>query len=181
MDHLLMFSGIALIVVILIGLVIRWRKVSAKMRQDREQIDRKIKEDALDRALSNGPLPKASVRPQAPVEIHYDSKPKKESGSMLRLTEQAESVCKEYLFQCTATIYIGEEYGRAAVFEGRGAGTLYCELFPHEDGMYVRLCGKAECRLLRGRQIAALTPNAIQLRSKDKIETQTGVFLVEFI
>lgn len=181
MDHLVMYSSIALIIVILNALVIRWRKVSAKAKQDREQIDRKMKEDALDRVLSNGPRPKTSVRPQTPAEVHYDGKPQKKSGSMLRLTEQAESVRKEYLFQCTAIIYIGEEYGHSAVFENRGTGTLYCELFPHGDGMYVRLCGKAECRLMRGKQIAPLTLNAIRLRSKDKIETKTGVFLVEFI
>lgn len=181
MDHLVILAIFFAIVLIIIGLLIRWRTVSTKSKQDREQIDRKLKEDALDRALSNALHQDARSQAKTPVEIHYNSTLQKESDSMLRLTEQAESVSKEYLFQKNSIIYIGEEYGRSAIFQDRGKGTLYCELFPHQDGVYVRLCGKAECRLIRGKQTAPLTSTAIRLRSKDKIETRTGVFLVEFI
>lgn len=170
----------ALLVAGMVGFLIRWRRAASKAKQDKEQIERKLKEDALDRALSNGPRSKIEV--QSPVEIHYTSgSSQKERGSMLRLTEQAETVSKEYLFQQSATIYIGEEYGRSAVFQKQGKGTLYCELFPHQDATYVRLCGRGECRLIRKKQTAPVTSKAIRLRSGDKIETQTGVFLVEFI
>ena len=170
----------ALLAAVIVGLLVRWRRTASKAKQDKEQIERKLKEDALDRALSNGPRPKAQV--QAPVGIHYTSGGlQKESESMLRLTEQAESVSKEYLFQRASTIYIGEEYGRSAVFQERGRGTLYCELFPYQDATYVRLCGRGECRLIRKKQTAPVTPKAIRLRSGDRLETRTGVFLVEFI
>ena len=142
-------------------------------------IDRKLKEDALDRALSNGA--RRNSGSQTPVEVRYSSHPQREGGSMLRLTDQAESVKKEYLFQKTDVLYIGEEYGRSAVFREQGRNKLYCELFPYQDGVYVRLCGRAECRLIRGRQTAPLTETPIRLRSGDKIEVQTGVFLVELL
>lgn len=156
-----------------------WRKRALRARQNQEQINQKLKEDALDRALSNGA--RQSGAAQAPVEIHYSANTQGESGAMLRLTEQAESVTKEYLFQRTEVVYVGEEYGRSAVFRKQGQNKLHCELFPYQGGTYVRLCGKAECRLIRGKQAARITSKAIQLRNKDKIETRTGIFLVELI
>lgn len=178
MNHLIVPIVIA---IVLLLFLVRWYRANAKTREDREQIDRKLKEDALDRALSNGRYGNRRFQAQTPVEIHYSSHAKKDKSAMFRLTEQAESVTKEYLFSRSEMVYIGEEYGRAAVFQQRGGGILYCELFPHQSDIYVRLCGKAECRLLRGRQTAPLTEKAIRLRTGDRIETQTGVFLVEFI
>lgn len=178
-------SIISLVVGIVIAVafifLLRWRKSITKARQDQEQIDRKLKEDALDRALSNGPRRSGTARSQAPVEIHYNSVAKKESGSMFRLTELAETVTKEYLFSKTDIIYIGEEYGQAAVFQEKGTNRLYCELFPHGGSVYIRLCGKSEARLIRRKQTAPLSENAIQLCSVDRIETQTGIFLFELI
>lgn len=156
-----------------------WRRSTRRAKQDREQIDRKLKEDALDRALSNGARQSGSA--QTPVEVRYSANTQRESSSMLRLTEQAESVTKEYLFQRAEIVYVGEEYGHSAVFRKQGQNKLHCELFPYQGGTYVRLCGKAECRLIRGKQTARITSKAIRLRSGDKIETQAGVFLVELI
>lgn len=177
---ILIVAGAVLAAVVLF-LLTRWRKAAVRKKQNQEQIDRKLKEDTLDRALSNGPRPNRQSQSQAPVEVHYKSKTQRESGTMLRLTEQAESVTKEYLFQRTDTIYIGEEYGHAAIFQDRTGQQLCCELFPYEGDVYVRLCGKTEGRLIRGRQTAPLTTKAIRLRSGDRIETRTGVFLVELI
>lgn len=84
---------------------------------------------------------------------------------MFRLTELAETVTKEYLFSKTDIIYIGEEYGQAAVFQEKGTNRLYCELFPHGGSVYIRLCGKSEARLIRRKQTAPLSENAIQLCS----------------
>lgn len=156
-----------------------WRKSAARSKQNQEQIERKQKEDALDRALSNGA--RRSDSAQVPMEVHYSADTQRESGSMLRLTEQAESVTKEYLFRRTEIFYVGEEYGHAAVFRERGQNKLHCEFFPYQNGTYVRLCGRAECRLIRGKQTARITSKAICLRTRDKIETQAGVFLVELI
>lgn len=158
-----------------------WRKAALKKKQDQDQIDRKMKEEALDRALANGPRQSAAIRAQAPVVVHYNSRPKKETGTMLRLTEQAGAVTKEYLFRRTESIYIGEEYGCAVVFQGQGKGTLYCKLFPYGDGVYVCLCGRAKSSLVRGKQTMPLTSKAVRLHSGDRIETRTGSFLIEFI
>lgn len=181
MNHLLIPAAAAIAAVALAVFLIRWRRTAVKSKQNREQIDRKIKEDALDRALSNGPRQRGKAQSQAPVGIYYNSTPKRENGEMLRLTEQGESVTKEYLFQRTDVIYIGEEYGRSAVFQERGRGKLHCELFPHDGSVYVRLHGRSEGRLIRGKKTAPLTTTAVRLHSGDRIETKTGIYLVEFI
>lgn len=157
-----------------------WRTRAKRAKLNREQVDRKLKEDALDRALSNGP--RRSPQAQAPVEVRYSAGARREGGAMLRLTELAETTSKEYLFQRGDTLFLGEEYGRAAVFRERGWNKVDCEIFPYQGEVYVRFCGKGgECRLIRGKQRAYLTDKAVCLRSGDKVETQAGVFLVEFI
>lgn len=180
MPYIYIVAGCALAVILIIVLIC-WRRAVAKKKLDQEQMDRKIKEEALDRALSNRRHLGKSPQAQAPMEVHYKSEPRKGMGTMLRLTEQAESMTKEYLFQQNETILLGEEYGRAAVFQRKGKNRVFCELFPYEDGIYVRRSGKAEGRLIRGKKAAPLTGEGIRLRSGDRIETQAGVFLVEFI
>lgn len=181
MDRLLIPAAAAITAAVVLILLIRWRRAASKSKQNREQIDRKIKEDALDRALSNKTRRSGPAQSKAPIGVYYNNTQKTESGRMLRLTEQGESVTKEYLFQRTDIIYIGEEYGRSAVFQEQGRGRLHCELFPHDGSVYVRLHGRSECRLIRGKKTAPLTAAAIRLRHGDRIETKTGVFLVEFI
>lgn len=170
---------VALLAAVAIIALACWRKAAAKAKQDREQADRKRKEDALDRALSNASRPSGSA--QVPMQVHYSAHAQKTGGAMLRLTEQAESVTKEYLFQQAEVFYIGEEYGRAAVFREAGRNTVHCELFPYQGGTYVRLCGSAACRLIRGKETAHITEKAIRLRTGDRIETKAGVFLVEIL
>lgn len=179
MQKYILPAASVLFVAVICVILLCWRKSAMRAKQNQEQVNLKLKEDALDRALSNGA--KQSGAAQIPVGIHYFANTQKESGSMIRLTEQAESVAKEYLFRRTEVIYVGEEYGRPAVFREQGQNKLHCELFPYQSGVYVRLCGKAECRLIRGKQAARITSKAIQLRNKDRIETPTSVFLVELI
>lgn len=170
------------ITAILIALAVAlffWRRARNGAAQNREQAERKRQEDALDRALSNGV--RRSDSAQVPMEVHYSVNIRKESEPLFRLTEQTDSVTKEYLFQRTELVYVGKEYGHSAVFRERGQNKIHCELFPYQDGIYVRLCGKAECRLIQGKQTARITSKAMRLRSGDKIETQNGVFLVELI
>ena len=180
MKHAVIIAALAVLAVIAAALFF-WRKKARKRKQDQEQIDRKMKEEALDRALANGPHRSADIRAQVPVEVHYSSRTEKETGGMLRLTEQSGAVTKEYLFRQTERICIGEEYDGAVVFRGQGKGRLYCELFPYRDGVCVRLCGGLPCSLVRGKRRMPLASKAVRLHSGDRIETRTGSFLIEFI
>lgn len=158
-----------------------WRKKARKKKQNQEKIDRKMKEEALDRALANGPHQNTAIRAQVPIEVHYSNRHEKGTSAMLRLTEQAGAITKEYLFRQTERICIGAEYDGSVVFRGQGKGKLYCELFPYQDGVYVRLCGGLACSLVREKRQVPLASKAIRLHSGDRIETRTGSFLVEFI
>lgn len=160
--------------------LIRWRRSVKRAKQNREQIDRKLKEDALDRALSNGPRQNSQAK--APVEVRYSVRTQAESSSMIRLTALTESTSKEYLFRRTEAVFLGEEYGRPAVFRERGRNQVDCEIFPHEGALYIHACGKKrDSRLQRGKQKTSLTEKSICLRNGDKIEIHSGTFLVELI
>ena len=181
-QYLFIFGGI-IIAAVVVRLLFRWRRTASQRARDREQIDRKFKEDALDRALSNQRAGggSSSSRAETPVEIRYKNSAKAETGTMVRLTELSESMSKEYLFQMSETIYLGEEFERAAVFKEKASSKIFCELFPYNSGFFVRKRGNAQCRLLRGKQSTGLTSESVRLHSGDRIETQAGVFLVEFI
>lgn len=168
-------------VLVLVFWLARRRKASQKAKRDLEKIDRKLKEDALDRALSNQRVTRKGVtnQTQAPAEVHYTSRAAQETGNILRVTEQAESVTKEYLFQRTEMVFLGEEYGRAAVFCSGTGNKVYCELFPYQNSVCVRAAAEGTSRLLRGKQAVPLTSKAVRLRSGDRIETKAGLFLIE--
>lgn len=180
-QHLLLSIAVIILVTIILIILTQCRKTSVKARKIREQIDRKLKEDDLDRVLSNGPQKGNKVQAETPVKVHYTSNPYKKGRSMLRLVDQAGYIEKEYIFLRTDILYIGEEYGHSVIFREQSGNQVYCELFPHQDSVYVRLCGKAKCRLIRGKQSVSLTSNAVRLHNGDKIETQAGVFLVELL
>lgn len=93
------------ITAILIALAVAlffWRRARNGAAQNREQAERKRQEDALDRALSNGV--RRSDSAQVLMEVHYSVNIRKESEPLFRLTEQTDSVTKEYLFQRTELV-----------------------------------------------------------------------------
>ena len=160
-----------------------WRRRRAKRKLDKEQMDRKIREDALDRALSNRLHHSRSSEAQTPFEVRYSGE--RTGGKdveMLRLTEQSESMTKEYLFRMENVIFLGEEHGHAAIFYQRDkAHTIYCEIFPNDGAAYIRACKTAGGQLVRGKKKAGLDTKGIKLCSGDFIEMKCGTFLVEFI
>lgn len=175
------FAVAVILTVLAVVLLARWRKLAAKARQNQEQINRKLRESDLDQALSNGVSYSDTAQAQVPVEIHYASKGRTENRAMLRLTEQTASVTKAYLFQRNETFFLGEEYGRAAVFREQGKNAVCCEVFSYQGNVYARRSGRDVCRLLRGKKTMPLTEKAFLLRSGDRLATRTGVFLVEMI
>lgn len=165
-----------------VAAVVIWRRRSIQKKQNQEQMQRKTLEDTLNRALSNDQHPQQAHHAQAPMQVHYSGGEHGGKGQkMIRLTEKAESVTKEYLFHEGERVFLGEEYGRAAVFQERAGHLVYCELFPHGGSCYVRQCGTAVGRLIRGKQKTQLGPEGIRLCSGDIIEHEKGVFYLEFI
>jgi len=175
--------GAVLCVIALCILLIFWRRRNTKRREDKEKIDRKVREDELDRALSNKLHHSRSTQAVTPFEYRYHGR--QEAGrevEMLRLTEQSESVTKEYLARKDGLLYLGEDLGRAAVFYQKdGSHVIDCEIFPSDGAVYVRRCGTSGVQLVRGRHRTPLNATGIKVASGDLIEIRSGTFLIEFL
>lgn len=171
----------ALAVTLILSFVIFKRKRRKKL-MDQEQMGRKAREDILDRALSNQLHRTVQHASQTPLETHYNSEQKVAKGTkMIRLTELSESVTREYLFQWEDTVFLGKEYGRAAVFHQRDNHQVYCKIFPLGGYIYVSQQGSEKGYLVRGKKRADLEPSGLRVLSGDKLEIALGTFLIEFI
>lgn len=170
------------LLILVIVLIVIYRKREAKRILNREQMNHKIQEDTLDRALSNRLHRQDISQSHTPFEVHYSgiSTISKEV-KMLRLTEQAETVVKEYLIQNGERVFLGEEHGRAAVLRKNTSSTVCCEIFFYRDTAYVRGCYDSCGQLIRGKHQIALNKNGIKIVTNDVIETRYGIFLLEFI
>lgn len=178
-----LIAGVVLLGIILGIVFLLQRRKRVKRKADKEQMDRKMREDALDRALSNRLHHSRSSQPQTPFEIRYHGG-QEAAGEveMLRLTEQSESVTKEYLARKENVIFLGEDHGHAAVFYQRDkAHCVDCEIFPNDGAVYVRRCSESGGQLVRGKQKTGLDTKGIKLCSGDVVELRCGTFLIEFI
>ncbi len=151
---------------------------------DQEQITQRVREEALDHALSNR-LHKTDPGPRQPVVIQYgnghDRLPK--GTRALHLTEKCykSTVTRQYVFGLDNRIYISSQDGRGAVFGQRvGGKPVFCEFFCVDDELYVRGAGQ-NAVLVRGKKTAMLTPAGICLNSNDIIETPCGRYLTQII
>lgn len=173
----------AVLAAALLGLAVYWFRARSRRKADREQMARKLREDALDRALANQVQPLSDAGAQAPTGVQYNIDTAIPKGTaMLRLTELGNAVNKTYLMGRDSPIYLGAEQGRAAVFRENTRGYTICaEVFSSEGSLYVRSMGGTGGTLIRGRNRAALERRGVKLHSQDIIETKYGSFRVELI
>lgn len=173
-------AGAAAAAVLVVGLIF-WQRRRSRHKKEQEQLDRILKEKALDRALSNQLHQSAGT--VAPAAVHYVQEPVTEKGTeILRLTLEEKSVSKSYLFRRNDRVYLGSANGQPTVFSNDGGqGGLYCEMFCQGSGVYVRRCGNAPVGLRRGRQRAELDTRGIKVHTGDEIELPCGNFRVDFV
>lgn len=181
MKRYIIIIAVALLILFIVLFSIH-RKRKVKKDLNWEQMNYKIQEDTLDRALSNRLHRKDTSQSHTPFEIHYSGAAiVSKDVKMLRITEKADTVFKEYLIQKGERVFLGEEYGRAAVLRKNTSSTVCCEIFFYGDAAYVKghydTCGQ----LIRGKRQIELRKEGIKLATNDVIETRYGTFVLEFI
>lgn len=181
MSRPIWIAAVCVLAAVLIGLLTVILRRRSRRKRDYEQIDRKLREDSLDRALANEHTPARPQRQQAPVSMRYEAEGRKGKRPMVRITWAADSIRKEYLMPGEQQTFLGLDHGNGAVSSGAGAlKEIVCELFPNGNDMYVRGHG-APVELVRGRRRTFLDQTGIRLASGDRLEIQQGVFLIELL
>ena len=120
------FAAAAAAAVAVAGLIF-WQCRRSRHKKEQEQLDRILKENALDRALSNQLHQSAGT--VAPAAVHYVQEPVTEKDTeILRLTLEEKSVSKSYLFRRNDRVYLGSANGQPTVFSSEVTNGLRTRL-----------------------------------------------------
>ena len=158
-----------LLVVAIITLVVVLMRHHSKRKQEWEQISKKMREDALNKAISNGSHRVVDRQATSPTEVHYNNLvPSSHKGAqILSIVVLEESLSKEYLFNWSDHLFLGEEHGKSAIFRQLAGQNVFCEIFNYKNSIYVRQCGNAQGQLIRGKRQTALDSKGIKLCSRN--------------
>lgn len=171
--------------VVLAGLVVLAVILRRRSRQRKllaEQLSRKLREEALDRALANRRGPAAGHSSPDPVQVQYKmTADRRGGGPLLRLTEQNQTVTRVYLLDRAQRLFLGVQDGRTVVRKDYDARDgILCELYARQDGQFARALGGG-VQLLRGKAASPLAAGGTPLKTGDRIVLPGTQFLVELL
>ena len=171
--------------VVLAGLVVLAVILRRRSRQRKllaEQLSRKLREEALDRALANRRGPAAGHSSPDPVQVQYKmTADRRGGGPLLRLTEQNQTVTRVYLLDRAQRLFLGVQDGRTVVRKDYDARDgILCELYARQDGQCLRSLAPG-VQLQRGRTVAAVGADGQPLATGDEILLPDTAFHVELI
>lgn len=165
----------------LAALLACWYRRLARRKADREQMRRKAREDALDRAISN-PIEGGAQQAQSPVEVMYREDRPVPDGPVLRLTEMGPDAARVYLFPYGAVLYLGERDGRAAVLQREDARyRIECAIFGRGGAFYACAVRQQRVRLRRRRRFTLLDASGVRLNHLDRLELSGSQYKVELL
>ena len=176
---------VCIIVVLLIYAQIKKKK---NLKKDMALIaEDKLREAALDRALSNGTgmNRNGDLSESTPFEVSYkaESGPIEPSKLMVQVEEKSELSTKKYSFDPHNLIHIGNATGKNHILTGTAIqGNVQCEIFERDDNVYVRNLGDAgKIMLFRGKQKAFVEEKSIVMKSGDVLLIGKSSFRLEIV
>lgn len=172
----------AAVLAILVVLAVFLRRRSKRRKLLAEQLSRKLREEALDRALANRRGPAAGHSSPDPVQVQYKmTADRKGGGPLLRLTEQNQTVTRVYLLDRAQRLFLGVQDGRTIVRKDYDAHEgILCELYAQQGGQFARALG-GNVQLQRGKAVSPLAAGGTPLRTGDRIILPGTQFLVELL
>lgn len=157
-----------------------WRRRSRR-KQLADQLSRKLREEALDQALSNPHAPAGRSVPD-PVQVTYSPKAdRKGDGALLRLTEHNPTVTRTYLFDRGQRLFLGIQDGRTVIRRDYAPQCgILCEVYQNQQAVFVRGLASGG-QLRRGRTTRELSREGVALRSGDELLLPGTQFRVELL
>lgn len=185
--EILKIGGIILGLIMLIILIVRLQARRKKIKEEKFQAIKKMRESSLKEALSNtleGNVEVSSVTPYRPYKVEYstgENQDSKEKRPLLQIIERNKLAEKKYIFRSNENIILGVQFGTATILNNLENAEAWCELF-FQNGVYcVRSYGKGEIYVQRGHKTAIVDKMGIKLKSKDMIQLQETTFQIFYI
>lgn len=178
---------IAIVMVIWLGIYF-WQKKRKQREKERHAL-RRMREEALDRALANPAQecsPEIPEIQRRPFQVEYsrgDSGQKqKNADRMFQLTEITELSQRKYMFRCNELISIGNQFGNTTILtDTTESKQIYCQIFFYKGANYVRSIGRKEIFLKRKDKKVMVNDLGIKLLSKDSFRVNQTTFQIDFL
>lgn len=157
-----------------------------KRKKDEHHALRRMREDALDRALAN-PMQnndKSIEMQRRPFQVEYSKGDVGQNNSekMLQLTEITELSKRKYMFRCRELISIGNQFGSTAILsDAKEENRIDCQIFYYEGANYVRSMGRKDIILKRREKKVMVNELGIKLLSKDSFVVDQTTFRIDFL
>lgn len=182
MMTILLGTGIVLGIVLFVW----FRGRRKKIREEKFQANKKVREDVLKQALANQLEPAADIDsvPHRPYRVNYTTGEKQENKEklpLLQISEKNKLSEKKYIFRAGETVILGEQFGTAGILNGPEGANAWCEIFFQKDSYCVRSLGSHEVSVRRGKKTAIVDGCGIRLKSKDNIKIQETIFQVFYL
>ena len=171
-------------------LLLAGRKKNKRTKEQEHQAQRRMREEALDRALAN-PMGKMGAAEQfekqrRPFKVEYSpgerQTAEKSDGRMFEISEITELSKRKYMFRCSELVSIGNQFGTILILPGTAEpDQIYCQLFYFQGANYVRSTGKKAVSLRRKGKSAVVNQNGIKLQSEDVVCVGTTMFQIVFL
>lgn len=193
-NQMLLAAGVFLLAAIA-GFVIQVLKRYRKDREKRQYVVRRMREEALDRALAN-PLSEAKSEPfekqRRPFQVQYtngenntvlgETQGSEIQEGMFQLTEMTELSQRKYLFRCQETVNIGNQFGMVAILPGTADDKQsYCQIFCYGQKNYLRSTGNKEVLLKRKGKVVIVNQSGLKLCSGDFFTVEKTSYQIHFI
>lgn len=192
------------LVIVLLGLIVTLCIVVNKHKNKKEKMllaSNKMREEALDKLLVNQEAAlkkeKENTFAAVPINVNYDvnaldksmgkavGKKSKSKGKkmVIQIVENSELSVRKYMFDPQKSIFIGSKNGKNHIVNSSvTVDERQCEIREIQEKVYVRNIGDSgKVILTRGKQIAHIEQNYIELKNGDIISIANTTYQIDII
>ena len=176
-------------------LFLRLLKRQKREKELRQKAGDKLREEALDRALTGGKRKGAAAAGSrtVPFEVSYDQQGRDDgssreidldriSGMMLQVTEYSELSSKKYMFHMKEQIHIGSGADNQIVLSDQRVARCQCIIYEGNGYLYLKnMDAWAKVVVCRGKKTAVVDAKPIRLRSGDRVKIADNTYELQII
>lgn len=180
-------SGIVLLILVFCILVILWLQAKRKkIKEEKFQAMKNMRESSLKEALSNNLEEHAEnlVTPYRPYKVNYstgENQDSKENRPLLQLIERNKLAEKQFIFRSNDRVAFGVQFGMVAILNNRESAEVWCEVFFQNGAYCIRSYEIGNVYVQRKRTTAIVDKVGIQLKSGDTIQLQETTFQIFYL
>lgn len=180
-------GGVLLVLVVFVLVMIRLQARRKKIKEEKFQAMKKMRESSLKEALSNTleeNIENSSATPYRPYKVDYstgENQDSKEKRPLLQIIEKNKLAEKKYIFRSSDIVVLGVQFGAVAILNNLESAEVWCEVFFQNGAYCIRSYENGKVYVQRKRKAAIIDKVGIQLKSGDIIQLQETTFQIFYL